>query len=95
MQVGNLVSGRLFVCLFVHSLLLWEVAAAARVTTLFVLCVLRRLAGGVGGGGVCLFVVAGICCCSWVGGEGKLFGSFVFASSLAVVMVLFLLRDFL
>lgn len=35
--MGNLVSGRLFVCLFVHSLLLWEVAAAARVATVFVL----------------------------------------------------------
>ncbi len=97
MQVGNLVSGRLFVCLFVHSLLLWEVAAAARVATVFFLSfektcrsVCRSRVGG-----FCLFVVAGICCCSWVGGKGKLFGSFVFASSLAVVIVLFLLRDFL
>jgi hypothetical protein len=46
--------------LFVHSLLLWEVAAAARVTTVFILWVLRRLAevfvAAEGGGMEVLFV---------------------------------------
>jgi hypothetical protein len=57
-------------CLFVHSLLLWEVAAAAaRVTTLLVLCVFRRLAevfvAAEGGGFVCLLLRGSAATAGW------------------------------
>ncbi len=56
-------------CLFVHSLLLWEVAAAARVATVFVLWVLRRLAevfvAAAWGGFVCLLLRGSAAAAGW------------------------------